>query len=136
MDQQVATKADLEAVVTRLEASIEAAVTRARRESKADIDDAVTRLRQETKSGFESVLHLIEQLTERFDQRFEGMGSRMDRVSDTVNSIYGQMGALSRWGDRMDRNHLGILGTQAAQQTAIDSLAARVTRLEQERSQN
>jgi septal ring factor EnvC (AmiA/AmiB activator) len=91
-----------------------------------------------TKRDIERVVELIVQLHQqvdrRFDEvdrRFEAMERRMDRDGDALTSIQGQMAAVTRWADRLDRDNDSILATQAAQQRAIDELAARVTKLEQ-----
>jgi uncharacterized coiled-coil protein SlyX len=98
-------------------------------------------------NGHGPVLHLLQQMTERIDQRFDdverridSVDSRLDRVNDTLASVQtqmgaltGQMGAMTRWGDRFDREHTSVMQTQAAQQKAIDELAKRLTRLEGER---
>jgi chromosome segregation ATPase len=98
-----------------------------------------------TKRDIERVMELIVQLLQevdrrfgevdrRFaevDRRFESIERHMDRHGDALVSIQGQMAAVTRWADRLDRDNGSILATQAAQQRAIDELAARVTRLEQ-----
>ncbi len=44
------------------------------------------------------------------------------------------MAAMTRWADRFDRDHIAVMQTQAAQQRAIDDLAAPVTKLEQRKA--
>jgi septal ring factor EnvC (AmiA/AmiB activator) len=94
-----------------------------------------------TKADIESVVNLIQQLAERIDQRFEAVENhvnrrfeavenRLDRISDTLAGVLSQMAAMTRWADRMDRDHSAVLATQTAQQRVIDDLAARVLRLE------
>ena len=99
-------------------------------------------------NGNGAVLHILQQMTERMDQRFDDMerrfvsvDSRLDRVNDTLASVQTQMGALTsqmgamtRWSDRFDREHTSLIQTQAAQQKAIDELAKRLSRLEGEQS--
>lgn len=125
--------------------------------TKSDLQNAVLQIQQQTKaqieqseqwmkSQFESVILLIQHMAERMDQRFEELDtrlerrfetieSRLDRIGDSTVYLVSQMGAFNRWADRMDRNQSSLLGTQAAQQKAIDHLAERVSRLEQ-RNQN
>jgi hypothetical protein len=85
----------------------------------------------------ESVLELIhlnfERMDQRFDEivgRFDAIDTRMDRMNDTLVGVQTQMTAVTKWADRFDREHIGLLQTQAAQQRAIDELVNRVTRLE------
>lgn len=58
------------------------------------------------------------------------MDRRLDRITETVIAIQGQLAAVTRWSDRVDRDFSPLLATQTAQQRAIDDLAARITRLE------
>ena len=87
-----------------------------------------------TKSDLENVVTLLQQHFERSDQRFDGIDLRLDRVNDTLVGVQSQMAAMTKWADRFDREHTGLLHTQAAQQRAIDALADRVTRLEQRKA--
>jgi septal ring factor EnvC (AmiA/AmiB activator) len=89
----------------------------------------------------ENIIALIQQLGERFDQRFdfvekrfEAVENRLDRISDTLVGVQSQMAGMTRWSDRFDREHSATLATQAAQQHAIDNLVARVARLESQRN--
>jgi len=88
-----------------------------------------------TKADIESVVLLLQRMNDRMDHRFEAIENRLDRISDTLVGVQSQMAAVTRWSDRLDRDHGANLGTQAAQRRAMDDLAARVTRLEQ-RSRN
>jgi hypothetical protein len=102
--------------------------------TKGDIENVVLLLEQMT----ERIDHRFEEVDKRFDavdRRFEVIENRLDRMNDALVYVQGQMAAITRWSDRMDRNHSAQLGTQEAQQRAIDGLAERVTRLEQ-RQQN
>lgn len=92
----------------------------------------------------ENIIALIQQLGERFDQRFDALSGavdkrfeaveiRLDRISDTLVGVQSQMAGMTRWSDRFDREHSATLATQAAQQHAIDNLVARVARLESQR---
>ena len=91
-----------------------------------------------SKADIENVLILIQQLGERLDQRFEAvdrrfdaLDSRLDRVNDTLASVQNNLAGITKWADRLDRDHSAVLSTQMAQQRAIDQLVARVARLEE-----
>jgi len=91
--------------------------------------------------SIENVIDLIQRLQDRVDQRFddldrrfESVENRLDRVNDTLASVQTQMGAMTRWADRFDREHTALAQTQVAQQRAIDDLATRLTRLERRAS--
>jgi hypothetical protein len=45
-------------------------------------------------------------------------------------SVDARMGGLTRQSDRFERDNGATLATQAAQQRAVDQLAARLTRVE------
>ena len=97
-----------------------------------------------TKGDIENVVNLIQHMGERMDQRFEAVDrrfeavdrrfeaveSRLDRIGDTLAGLLSQMSGMTRWADRLDRDHSAVQATQTAQQHAIDDLAARVARLE------
>jgi len=98
-----------------------------------------------TKADLESVVTLLQQHFERSDQRFDGIDgafrtrfdavdTRLDRINETLFGVQTQMAAITKWADRFDREHTGLLHTQEAQQRAIDALADRVTRLEQRKA--
>jgi DNA anti-recombination protein RmuC len=103
-----------------------------------------------TKADIENVVHLIQQLAERIDQRFEAVDrrfeavdrrfeaveNRLERMNDNLAGIQSQMAGMTRWADRLDRDHSAILATQTAQQRIIDDLAARVLRLEERRQKS
>src|SRR5437899_11802249 len=97
-----------------------------------------------TKADIENVVHLIQQLSERLDQRFDAVDrrfdavdrrfelveGRLDRIGETLAGVQAQMAGMTRWADRLDRDHSAVLATQEAQRRVIDDLAARVTKLE------
>lgn len=135
---QQATKTQFAESEERTRAQIAASEERTRAQIEAS--------EQRTKAQFESVIVLIQQMTDRFDHRleeFEGrfeprfraVESRLDRSNESIVYAMGQLTAFSRWADRSDRDQSSVLGTQVAQQKAIDDLNLRVTRLEQ-RNQN
>jgi septal ring factor EnvC (AmiA/AmiB activator) len=91
----------------------------------------------EDASNGNAAINLIQQVAERIDQRFDEMDrrfgsvdSRLDRANDILASVQTQMGAITRWSDRFDREHTALIQTQAAQQKAIDELSARISKLE------
>jgi len=57
---------------------------------------------------------------------------RLDNFLQTLISVDQRMTALLRQSDRLERDNGTMLTTQAVQQTAIDQLAQRVTKLERE----
>ena len=85
------------------------------------IADEFTELRAEMGRRFEEV-----------DRRFNGVERRIDRVSEGLQGVEARMGALNKWADTLDRDNTALGATQAAQQRAIDQLAARVTRIEKQ----
>ena len=97
--------------------------------TKADIESVVTLIQHNN----ENMLTLIQQFAERVDQRFEAIDRRLDRMGESLVFVQSQMGSLTKWADRLDRDQNAALATQTAQQRAIDELAARVTKLEQQR---
>jgi chromosome segregation ATPase len=91
-----------------------------------------------TKADIENVVNLIQQLAERMDQRFdavdrrfEALEQRMDRLENRMTALEFQMAGINRNLDQSGRTISSLAATQAAQQRAIDELAARVTRLEE-----
>ena len=84
-------------------------------------DRAVEMIAGEISSLREDMNHRFEAV----DRRFEVLDRRTERISDS-------MAAMTRWADKLDRDSLSLTGTQAAQQRAIDDLAARVNRIERE----
>ena len=75
------------------------------------------------KADIDNVVSLIQQLGERLDQRFEAVDrrfeaveNRLDRISDTLAAVQSQMAGMTRWVDRLDRDHSAVLATQTAQQ--------------------
>lgn len=97
--------------------------------TKEDIDrvvELIIQLHQELDRRFEAV----DRRFEAVDRRFEAVDRRLDRMNEALASIQAQMAAMTRWGDRLDRDNEALLATQSAQQRAIDDLAARVTKLE------
>jgi hypothetical protein len=72
----------------------------------------------------------MERRFEAIEQRLDHLTERMDGFSQIMLTIDARLAALTRANEHVQRDHGGILETQAAQQRAMDSLAARVARLE------
>ena len=49
-----------------------------------------------------------------------------------MRAVEVRMAAPSKWADNIDRDNVNTAATQAAQQRAIDQLAARVARIEKQ----
>jgi septal ring factor EnvC (AmiA/AmiB activator) len=60
------------------------------------------------------------------DRRMVALEHRMDGIAETTGAIATEVAALTRWANRLDRENLETLNTQAAQQQAIDDLAKRL----------
>jgi septal ring factor EnvC (AmiA/AmiB activator) len=91
---------------------------------------------------FEAMAELIHQLAERMDERFDkvdqrftAVEQRLDRMENRMTAMEFQMAGINRSVDSSDRQFSQVLVTQGAQQKALDDLAARVTRLERQRSE-
>jgi hypothetical protein len=95
------------------------------------VEEAATKA--DLSSLSDNIATLIQQLGERFDQRFDAVENRLDRAADTLVGVQSQMAGMTRWADRFDRDHSATLATQVAQQRTIDALIARVARLEEQR---
>ena len=85
------------------------------------VADEFTQLRSELDRRFAEV-----------DRRFEGLDRRMERINEGMRAVEVRMAALSKWADNIDRDNVNTAATQAAQQRAIDQLAARVARIEKQ----
>jgi hypothetical protein len=129
--QEPVTKADLQDVVLQIQQSTKAQIEQSEQRMKPQIESVVLLVQRVA----ERVDHRFEELEGWLERRFDGMESRLDRMNDALNYVVNQMGAFNRWADRVDRGYSSQLGTQEAQQKAIDSLNERVTRLER-RNQN
>jgi len=72
---------------------------------------------------------LRKELVQRIDElgrRMVALEHRMDRIAETTGATATEVAALTRWANRLDRENLETLNTQAAQQRAIDDLAKRL----------
>ena len=66
------------------------------------------------------------ELRKELAQRIDALEHRMDRIGETTATIATELATLTRWANRLDRENLETLNTQAAQQRAIDDLAKRL----------
>ena len=64
------------------------------------------------------------------NRHLEIIDRRLDRISETNSALQTQLGALTRWADRLDKDNSQVNSVQAAQQREIESLAARIAKLE------
>lgn len=81
----------------------------------------------------EHLEHRIDEVDRRLDhvtERLDHLTERMDGISQIMLTMDARLAALTRANEGVQRDHGGILQTQAAQQRAIDALAARVAKLE------
>jgi hypothetical protein len=69
-----------------------------------------------TKADLESIITLLQQHFERSDQRFDAIDRRfdatdvrLDRINETLFGVQTQMAAMTKWADRFDREHTGLL---------------------------
>jgi glutathione S-transferase len=114
---------------------------------RAEMRTIADDIRQEQQRTAENILHLIESLTERMDQRFDtvdkrfdavdrrfgAMENRIDRMGETVGSLVQQSAGFNRWAEQLDRSNAQILAIQEAQQNFMGRLAERTLKLEQQR---
>jgi hypothetical protein len=75
--------------------------------------------------------HRIDVLDDALGRRMGALEHRMDRIAETTGAIAMEIVSLTRWANRLDRENLETLNTQAAQQRAIDELAKRLRPPEQ-----
>jgi septal ring factor EnvC (AmiA/AmiB activator) len=75
--------------------------------------------------------HRIDVLDDAMGRRMGALERRMDRIAETTGTTATELAALTRWANRLDRENLETLNTQAAQQRAIDDLAKRLRPPEQ-----
>lgn len=71
-----------------------------------------------TKRDIERAIELVVQLQQELDRRFadvdlrlESMERRMDRFGETLFGIQSQMGAVTKWADRLDRGNHNLIPT-------------------------
>lgn len=99
--------------------------------SKADIENVVSL--QQLGERLDQRFDAVDRRFEAVDRRFEAVENRLERISDTLAAVQAQMAGMTRWADRLDRDHSAVLATQTAQQRTIDDLVARIARLEEPR---
>ena len=68
----------------------------------------------------------LSDLRAELTRRMDKIENQVDNLMSIVLAIDGRMPALTKWLDRIDRDNRTLDGTQAAQQKAIDQLAAQV----------
>jgi hypothetical protein len=101
---------------------------------------------EELNRRFDAVVELIASVADRIDKRFaaleaimntrfDALEARMDRLESRMSNMEFQMAAMNRSFDQRDRIISQITATQMAQQKAIEDLAARLAKLEQQRQQ-
>ena len=109
--------------------------------TRADLDRAVEQFDRRIDRVLERFDHAIEaftsnlsevraELIERIDKVHETLNRRLDRVETNLNAVQMQLLGMSKSLTDAERLDSTMLGTQSAQQRAIDDLAARVTRIE------
>jgi chromosome segregation ATPase len=124
-------------------ADLEHAVNELRAEFRADLEHAVSELRTEIRANQDraaesfatELTQVREELTARIDQLSRRVGTLEERVSNlapVIISLDARMATFTRSMDRLVGLHDDVAATQAAQQRAIDQLAARITRIEKE----
>lgn len=65
-----------------------------------------------TKRDIERVVELVQQLHQDLDRRLEAMDRRLDRITESMVAIQGQLAAVTRWSDRVDRDYNTLLATR------------------------
>jgi chromosome segregation ATPase len=101
--------------------------------TKADLTTALDRAIQAMTLNLTDLREEMNRRFESLEQHLQATDRRMDRIANTLANIDQRMAALTRWSDNLDQTNISLHSTQAAQQRAIDQLAARVSRLEQGR---
>jgi ABC-type transporter Mla subunit MlaD len=77
-------------------------------------------------TDFSELRKELGQRIDTLDRRMGALEHRMDRLGETTATIAQELATLTRWANRLDRENLETLNTQAAQQRAIDDLAKRL----------
>ncbi len=139
-------RTEFTAGLDRLRMEFTAGLDRLRMEFHDDLTAAVVALRQEfaERLGAAAVSfstdfselrkelgHRIDVLDDAMGRRMGALERRMDRIAETTGTTATELAALTRWANRLDRENLETLNTQAAQQRAIDDLAKRLRPPEQ-----
>ncbi|HYW41317.1 MAG TPA: hypothetical protein VE959_00590 [Bryobacteraceae bacterium] len=103
-----------------------------REEIREEIAASEQRMTARQDRAVEMIAGEISSLREDMNHRFEAVDRRFEVLDRRTERISESMAAMTRWADKLDRDSLSLTGTQAAQQRAIDDLAARVNRIERE----
>jgi ABC-type transporter Mla subunit MlaD len=77
-------------------------------------------------TDFSELRKELGQRIDTLDRRMGALEHRMDRLGETTATIAQELATLTRWANRLDRENLETLNTQAAHQRAIDELAKRL----------
>jgi ABC-type transporter Mla subunit MlaD len=77
-------------------------------------------------TDFSELRKELGQRIDALDRRMGALEHRMDRLGETTATMAQELATLTRWANRLDRENLETLNTQAAQQRAIDDLAKRL----------
>jgi chromosome segregation ATPase len=121
-EQRLAAKvADVEQRLAAKVADVEGRLTARQERAVEAIGNDFSELRQEFKAQLQPIA-----------TRLATVENRLDNFLQTLISMDQRMTALLRQSDRLERDNGTILTTQAVQQTAIDQLAQRLTKLERE----
>jgi hypothetical protein len=99
------------------------------------MDEIRAVIREELATSEARVSRLVEDtsasLQREMNARFDAVERRLDRTENNTNAILMQMAGVSRSLTQAERAESEYAVNSAAQQRAIDQLAARVTKLEQ-----
>ena len=71
----------------------------------------------------------LTQVSEETRAHLQAIDRRLDRLTEQVRLLQMSVAAFNKWADNLDRDHLAHGSTQAAQQRAIDQLAAEVAEI-------
>ena len=77
-------------------------------------------------TDFSELRKELGQRIDTLDRRMGALEHRMDRLGETTATIAQELATLPRWANRLARENLETLNTQAAHQRAIDELAKRL----------
>ena len=134
-----------EVLSTALRTEFTAGLEKLRKEFTDRLMDAAVAIRQEfaERLGAAAVSfstdfsELRKELRQRIDtlgRRMDALEHRMDRIGEITATMAGELAALTRWANRLDRENLETLNTQAAQQRAIDEWRSGSNRLTSHRA--
>jgi len=96
----------------------------------ADLDRVVSRIVDAFTANLSDLRNEMISRFEKVDERFDAVLRRLDRIETNVTATQMQTMGMSKSLTDAERLDTAMLGTQFAQQRAIDDLAARVTQIE------